>query len=101
MFASLNSCRGYNKSRRDDVESILYIVIYMLNKSYLPWSDFEYRDAGGLKSFKELLADRMGYEITKKLISVTPPELNALLKKVLLISFEKKPKYDSYRQILK
>ena len=31
MFSSLNSCRGFNKSRRDDIESIFYILIFMLN----------------------------------------------------------------------
>lgn len=31
MFASLNSCRGFNKSRRDDIESIFYILIFLLN----------------------------------------------------------------------
>ena len=41
LFASLNSCRGNNKSRRDDTESALYIMIYLLNKNYLPWCDIE------------------------------------------------------------
>ena len=27
LFASLNSCRGFNKSRRDDIESLFYMVI--------------------------------------------------------------------------
>lgn len=43
IFASLNSCRGYNKSRRDDMESLLYLLIYMLNGNDLPWSNFEDR----------------------------------------------------------
>lgn len=41
LFASLNSCRGYNKSRRDDMESVFYLLVYLLNHSYLPWNDFE------------------------------------------------------------
>ena len=40
MFASLNSCRGNTKSRRDDIQSILYIMIYLLNKNSLPWDKF-------------------------------------------------------------
>ena len=31
LFASLNSCRGHNKSRRDDVEAAFYVLIYLLN----------------------------------------------------------------------
>ena len=34
LFASLNSCR-------DDMESAMYIMIYMLNDNYLPWCDIE------------------------------------------------------------
>ena len=41
MFASLNSCRGNNKSRRDDIESIFYLIIYLYNENYLPWRDFK------------------------------------------------------------
>jgi hypothetical protein len=41
LFASLNSCRGNNKSRRDDIESCIYIMIYLLNDNYLPWCDIE------------------------------------------------------------
>jgi casein kinase 1 len=41
MFASLNSCRGFNKSRRDDIESLFYLLIFMLNQGYLPWVDLE------------------------------------------------------------
>jgi len=41
LFASLNSCRGYNKSRRDDVESLFYMLIYLLNNCNLPWCEFE------------------------------------------------------------
>lgn len=43
LFASLNSCRGNNKSRRDDMESVMYIMIYLLNDNYLPWCDIESR----------------------------------------------------------
>jgi hypothetical protein len=41
MFASLNSCRGNNKSRRDDIESLFYLIIYLYNENYLPWKDFK------------------------------------------------------------
>jgi serine/threonine protein kinase len=40
MFASLNSCRGNNKSRRDDIESLFYLIIYLYNENFLPWRDY-------------------------------------------------------------
>lgn len=40
MFASMNVCRGHRLSRRDDFESIFYILIYLLYHR-LPWSGLE------------------------------------------------------------
>lgn len=36
-FASITSCKGYSKSRRDDIESIIYLLIFLLNENKLPW----------------------------------------------------------------
>ncbi len=41
MFASLNSCRGNTKSRRDDMEALFYLIIYLINGNSLPWKDFK------------------------------------------------------------
>ena len=40
MFSSMNICRGSNLSRRDDVESVLYILVYLINQHQLPWSRY-------------------------------------------------------------
>jgi serine/threonine protein kinase len=39
IFASINSYLGYTKSRKDDLESALYLIIFLFNKNYLPWLD--------------------------------------------------------------
>jgi hypothetical protein len=41
MFCSLNTCRTFTKSRRDDFESLLYILLYLTNDLRLPWSDIK------------------------------------------------------------
>ena len=41
IFASINQCRTYTCSRRDDIESMFYMLIFMLNKYYLPWCDYQ------------------------------------------------------------
>ena len=57
LFASLNSCRGYNKSRRDDIESLFYVIIFLLNQNKLPWSDFDKQK--NKIPFKEFLRQRL------------------------------------------
>ena len=37
-FASLNSCKGFRLSRRDDIMSLMYMMIYLLNNCKLPWN---------------------------------------------------------------
>ena len=60
LFASSNSCKGYNKSRRDDIESVFYFLIFLLNNNELPWS---IRDSDSQKSsdfnFKMFLHHRL------------------------------------------
>jgi len=63
LFASLNSCRGNNKSRRDDMESIFYLFIYVTNLNYLPWCQIENKCQG--MEFKDMLRERLDIEYTK------------------------------------
>ena len=65
MFASLNSCRGNNKSRRDDIESIFYLMIYLYNNNYLPWRDFK-------GNFKQMVIQRLQLKVTKSLFKMIP-----------------------------
>jgi len=72
LFASLNSCRGNNKSRRDDMESVMYIMIYLLNDNYLPWCDIESRFISQGMEFKDVLRERLEIEFTKRLFTMIP-----------------------------
>lgn len=39
IFASMGSCHGFNKSRKDDIESLLYMIIFLINQDNLPWTE--------------------------------------------------------------
>jgi hypothetical protein len=36
-FSSVNKCLGLSSSRKDDLESLLYLFVYLLNNLSLPW----------------------------------------------------------------
>ena len=40
-FATKNQCCGLKTSRRDDIYSAFYILIYLLNRNQLPWLSSE------------------------------------------------------------
>ena len=40
LYSSMHICRGSCPSRRDDIESILYIIVNSVVESRLPWSHF-------------------------------------------------------------
>ena len=102
-YASINALKGFEQSRRDDIESIGYVLIYLLNGS-LPWQ--------GLKVNKD--EDRYNKIYLKKL-NTTPEELcsgnqgNDNLGKIDLIKFieyarklefEEDPDYNYLRTLI-
>lgn len=99
LFASLNSCRGNNKSRRDDIQSAIYIMIYLLNNGSLPWSNFHSKFEG--YEFKDFLKERQKIEYTKALFDMVPKSLRGLIKKILTLSFEEEPPYEKIIEKLK
>lgn len=101
LFASLNSCRGFNKSRRDDIESLFYVLIYLLNEEYLPWCDLFSKEPGAERpDLKVLLKERLDLKYTRKLFSIIPPELTDCLKKVLTLTFDDTPNYGYLKDTL-
>lgn len=100
MFSSLNSCRGFNKSRRDDIESIFYILIFLLNNQYLPWCDLLIKGNGEKPDLRHLLKERLDFKFTRKLFSLIPNSLADCLKKVLTLNFDETPDYAYYRQTI-
>jgi serine/threonine protein kinase len=88
LFASIHSHQGWESGRRDDLESLAYLLIYFLRGS-LPWQ--------GLGSL-----DRRGHDIVAKnkeeissheLCHGLPVELGSFLDYSRSLSFDAKPDY--------
>ena len=92
MFASINQICGYSLSRRDDCESAIYLLVYLLNKGTLPWSDFTTRYANApLESWLERRQQRDYYI---KLYKMMPRSLKKCYERIMCIAYNEEPPYD-------
>ena len=91
-YASVNSHKGISQSRRDDLESMLYILIYFL-KGKLPWQD--------AKAKKKEERHKLIFEIKSKmniesLCQGLPSEFVELLKYTKKMEFDENPDYNKF-----
>ena len=96
-YASINALGGCEQSRRDDLESIFYILIYFI-KGRLPWQ--------GLKADKKDDRYKKIYEIKKnikikELCSELPEEFESFYNYIRKLEFEQVPDYDYLKLLLK
>ena len=89
-YASINALRGCDQSRRDDLESVGYVLIYLL-KGVLPWQGIDAKTKE--EKYAKILYKK---EITppEELCCKFPNELVAYLKYTQNLEYEEDPKYD-------
>jgi serine/threonine protein kinase len=85
-FASINSHLGANLGRWDDLESLTYLLIYLLCGS-LPWLDSGTRHADAILEMKNNLLGSDGL----------PDALKKMLKYSQTLAFDSKPDYKYLR----
>ncbi len=91
-YASLNSHKGIRQSRRDDLESMIYILIYFL-KGKLPWQDVKAKQ----KEERHKLITEIKSKVTiESLCENTPKEFAELLTYVKNLEFEETPLYTKF-----
>ena len=95
-YASLNTHLGIKQSRRDDLESIVYILIYFL-KGDLPWQGVK---AKTKSEKKEQIKNIKNIVTNAELCLGIPEEFLNLLNYVRSLNFEDKPNYEFMIEIL-
>ena len=91
-YASLNSHKGIRQSRRDDLESMIYILIYFL-KGKLPWQDVKAKQ----KEERHKLISEIKSKVTiESLCENLPSEFAELLAYVKNLEFDEKPIYSKF-----
>ena len=94
FFSSRHCIKGFEVSRRDDLESFGYMLIYLAKGGHLPWKQYYSIDI--MKKIKELAHIKM--EISdEKLCSGLPNEFVYFMKHVKQLKFEEEPNYKYLR----
>ena len=91
-FASCNAMRGYEQSRRDDLESLGYVLIYLAKGLWLPWRKYDNSSLLQKESIK--IITKMKMEISEEnLCKGLPNEFISYMKYVKHLEFEEDPDY--------
>jgi serine/threonine protein kinase len=92
FFSSRYAIRGYELSRRDDLESFGYMILYLAKGGNMPWTKQFDEKIDILKKVKEITKQKM--EINdEKLCAGLPVEFVNYMKYVKNLDFEQEPDY--------
>ena len=93
-YCSINCQKGYEQSRRDDLESLGYCLVYML-KGNLPWqgiNDKEYDGKAKVMNIKQSVS-------AETLCKGLPKELTQYINYCRNMKFEETPSYTQLRKL--
>ena len=96
-YASINALSGGEQSRRDDLESICYLLLYFLRGS-LPWQGIKISNKED--RYRKICEIKKNTSI-KELCSGLPNELETILTYVRNLEFKQVPDYNYLKLLLK
>ena len=96
-YASINTHMGIEQSRRDDLESLGYVLMYFLRGS-LPWQGLK---AHTKKQKYEKILERKISTSTDMLCKGFPPEFRSYFDHVRALRFDDRPDYDYLKRLFR
>ena len=103
-FSSHNSIRGYESSRRDDLESFGYTLLYLAKGGWMPWTKYTNNNNISYDNKEKIIKDIKLKFSEEKLCKGLPNEFIDYMKYVKKLEFEQEPDYkyltDLFRAIL-
>lgn len=94
-YASIAAHKNEEQGRKDDLESIGYILVY-LYKGKLPWQSIKHKDK--TQRYK-LIGDKKEDTSEEELCENMPKEFCVFLKYVRTLDFDEKPHYSALRKM--
>jgi len=95
-YASVNSHMGIEQSRRDDVEAIFYVMLYLI-KEGLPWQGLTGKNKQ--EKYHQIMEMKMNMT-PDALCRGLPPEFPTLLNYIKSLRFEDTPDYEYLRKTI-
>ena len=89
-YASINALKGYDQSRRDDLESVGYVLAYLL-RGNLPWQGIVVKTKE--EKYAKILYKKQ-YITPEQLLDGYPSELVNYLKYCKYLDYEQEPDYN-------
>ena len=96
-YASIPTHLGIEQSRRDDIESIAYVLIFML-KGRLPWQGLK---APNIKKKNTMIAEIKCTTTAEQLCDGVPSEFATFLDEAKKLGFQDTPNYSEYRELFR
>jgi serine/threonine protein kinase len=93
-YGSLNALRGFDQSRRDDMEAIGYVLIYLL-RGTLPWQGLTMKNEKDNVDKTAAMKEAMSPE---EICEGLPQEFSDFLNHTRSLAFEEEPPYGEYRR---
>lgn len=97
-YASINTHMGIRQSRRDDLESVAYILIYFLNGE-LPWQGIRAKTKSEKK--EKIKVSKVNFDVTLQCANKkdVPQELMVFLEYTKALEFSEKPDYNYIKSL--
>ena len=96
-YASINALSGFEQSRRDDLESIGYIIMYFIRGS-LPWQGLKINNK---ENRYKKICEKKKNTSAKELCKDFPEEFEKFVKYTRDLQFTEVPDYDYLKSLLK
>ena len=89
-YISMNTHQGYEQGRRDDLESLFYIIIYFI-KGELPWQNIKCKTRQ--EKYNKIFEIKKKVTEDGELIEDLPIEMKKILEYILGLNFAERPNY--------
>lgn len=96
-YASINAHAGIEQGRRDDLESVLYVLIYLM-RGNLPWQGIVAKTKN--EKYHKIMEVKMAVSLDR-LCEGCPKDLEQMVAYVRGLKFDEKPDYDRLVRTLK